>query len=303
MPFEVLTARQWHARRDAHATRARALLAGVVERRSRGQRHPVEDFMFDYYRLRPGQLVEWHPGVGVLLEDAEELAGRRWYRSHLHEGRELTGVDAAAVATARATTLEFTERLLRATSERAPMFGCFGMHEWAMVYGLDPQDVRHAGLPLRFSPARIREIVDENGLRCSHYDAFRFFTDEAAPHNQRQLTRETQVDNDQGGCLHVNMDLYKFAGKMLPLTPSELLLDCYELAHDIRALDMQASAYDVSGWGHEAVPVETPAGKATYVARQREFAGRAQVLRQRLLDVISGLAAAAAPDGDDAAGC
>ena len=293
--MDVLTAEAWRNRRDTHEQRARALLADVIERRSRGQRHPVEDFMFDYYRLRPGQLVEWHPGPGVLLVDADEIASRRWYRSFSLEGRTLGGVDVEAIAAARATTIEFTGRLLRGISQRAPMFGCFGMHEWAMVYGLDPGDVRHAGLPLRFDPATLMAIVDQTGLRCSHYDAFRFFTEQAAPANQRQLTRDDQVDTDQGGCLHVNMDLYKFAGKLMPLTPSDLLLDCYELALDIRELDMRASAYDLSDWGYQPVAVETAAGKATYVARQREFAARAQVLRDRLLGLISAIGPAPSP--------
>ncbi|MGA4508484.1 3-methyladenine DNA glycosylase [Propionibacteriaceae bacterium G1746] len=283
----TLSGPQWRERRDAHAQRAQRLLADVIERRSHGDKHPVEDFMFDYYRLRPGQLLEWHPGVGVELEDADDLAHRRWYTRTEVAGCAVVGVDAEAFVAARGTTLDFTQRLLRATATRPAQFGCFGMHEWAMVYGLDQHEARHAGVPLRFSVARTREIVDANGLRCTHYDAFRFFTDEAAPMNQRQLSRDDQVDTDQGGCLHVNMDLYKFAGKLLPLTPSELLLDTYELALDIRELDMRASAYDLSGWGYEPVTVETPAGKATYVAMQRGFAARAEVLRGRLLDVIA----------------
>lgn len=287
--MEVLSADHWHGRRDAHEQRARALLAGVIERRSHGRRHPVEDFMFDYYRLRPGQLIEWHPGPGVLLEEADEIAARRWYRSVTVEGRTLAAVDVDAITTARATTIDVTGRLLRGTSGRPALFGCFGMHEWAMVYGLDPTDVRHAGLPLRFEPATIMAIVDETGLRCSHYDAFRFFTAQAAPHNQRHLTRDDQIDTDQGGCLHVNMDLYKFVGKLLPLTPSDLLLDAYELARDIRELDMRASAYDLADWGYSPVPVETAAGKATYVAMQRQFAARARVVRERLLGLLTSL--------------
>ena len=36
----------------------------------------MQDFLFDYYWLSPGKLKTWHPGVGVALEDAGELAGR-----------------------------------------------------------------------------------------------------------------------------------------------------------------------------------------------------------------------------------
>lgn len=279
----VLDRDQWQARQAAHEERARRLLADVMARRARGQRHPVEDFMFDYYRLRPGQLVDWHPGIGTWLEDAEEFAARRWYTRD-EAGR--AAVDARAFAEARATTLDFTAELLLVTASRPAQFSCFGMHEWAMVYGLEPEDTRHSGLPLRFGPADVRRIVDENGLRCTHFDAFRFFTDEAAPLNAHRLRRSDQVAMEQGGCLHANMDLYKYAGKLLPLTPSELLLDCYELALEIRALDMQASAYDLSGWGYPAVPVETPEGKSTYVRLQREFATRAEGLRHGLLEVV-----------------
>ena len=78
------------------------------------------------------------------------------------------------------------------------------------------------------------------------------------------------------------MDLYKWSAKLMPFTPGDLLLDCFELARDIRELDMRASPYDLSGLGYEPVPIETPAGKAMYAAGQRAFADRARPLRERL---------------------
>ncbi|WP_043497992.1 hypothetical protein [Georgenia sp. SUBG003] len=97
------------------------------------------------------------------------------------------------------------------------------------------------------------------------------------------------------------MDLLKIALKLGPACPGELLLDCFELARDIRVLDMQASPYDVTGLGHATVAIETPAGRAEYVARQREFGERAAPLRNRLLEVTSALLAAAGETsrGDD----
>lgn len=284
-PDRVLGLERWHALREAHEARARGLLGDVVERRRRGERHPVDDFMFEYYRLRPGDLLQWHPGAGVLVE-GRELGERRWYTRVQRDGRDWSSVDVAALVERRATTLRFTRDLLTATAGRAARFGCFGMHEWAMVYGLEPGEVRHAGLPLRLAPERVREVVDAVGLRCTHYDAYRFFTPEAAPANALQLTRSDQVTHDQPGCLHVTMDLYKFAGKLSPLTSSELLLDCFELARDVRQLDMQASAYDLSRWGLEPVAVESPEGRAAYVRAQRAFTARAEPLRARLLDLV-----------------
>lgn len=73
----------------------------------------------------------------------------------------------------------------------------------------------------------------------------------------------------------------------MPAIPSELLMDCLELARDIRSLDMRASPYDLRDLGYEPVPIETAEGKAEYVLRlQRTYAERGQVLRERLLAVI-----------------
>ena len=79
------------------------------------------------------------------------------------------------------------------------------------------------------------------------------------------------------------MDLYKWAGKLMPFAPSALILDCFELARDIRAIDMRASPYDFTALGYEPVLIETAAGKAAYTAAQRDFADRARPLRRRLI--------------------
>jgi hypothetical protein len=79
------------------------------------------------------------------------------------------------------------------------------------------------------------------------------------------------------------MDLYKWCYKLGPLIDSELLLQCLELAADARALDMRASPYDLSGLGFAAIPVEQPAGRAEYVRRQQDLAGRAAPLRDALI--------------------
>jgi len=52
---------------------------------------------------------------------------------------------------------------------------------------------------------------------------------------------------------------------------------------------MEASPYDVRGLGYGVVAIETPAGKAEYVRRQRALAQRADALRERMLAVLSGL--------------
>ena len=50
---------------------------------------------------------------------------------------------------------------------------------------------------------------------------------------------------------------------------------------------MQAAPYDLSDLGFEAIRIETPEGRAEYVAHQRAFAERGQALRARLIDTLS----------------
>jgi hypothetical protein len=84
------------------------------------------------------------------------------------------------------------------------------------------------------------------------------------------------------------MDLYKYGSKLSPLVPSELVADCFELAKEIRILDMRASPYDLADLGYDPVQVETPEGRAEYARAQRDFADRAAVLRHRLLAQLQG---------------
>ncbi|MBB5804679.1 hypothetical protein F4560_004447 [Saccharothrix ecbatanensis] len=81
------------------------------------------------------------------------------------------------------------------------------------------------------------------------------------------------------------MDLFKWAYKLDPATPSELVADCFELALRIRELDMRASPYDLSELGYRPVPIETVDGRAEYVRQQSAFAEAAAPLRARLIDL------------------
>jgi hypothetical protein len=284
----TLPAGTWLPLAAAHAARADALTAGYADRRSRGERHAIDDFLYDYYGVRPAHLRRWHPGAGTVLAGTDEQtaphASWRWYR------RTPTGVtlDVAALLGERGGTVEYVRTLLGATASRPAHVGCLGLHEWAMVYRQDDARRRHS-LPLRLGRAGTDAVVEAHPVRCSHFDAFRFFTPDAVGLNRLQPSRATQPAMEQPGCLHANMDLLKWAMKLGPAVPGDLLLDAFALAREIRTLDMQASPYDVSSIGEPAVAIETPEGRAEYVARQRELAGRSAVLRDRLLAVCDRL--------------
>ncbi|MGO1874228.1 MAG: hypothetical protein ACTIKL_05790, partial [Canibacter sp.] len=61
----------------------------------------------------------------------------------------------------------------------------------------------------------------------------------------------------------------------------------FELARDIRIVDMQASPYDVSEYGYEAIPIETAEGKHQYAELQQGFAQRGNALRAQVLKTIN----------------
>ncbi len=271
-----LTRDEWTTAADEHAHRADALTADHRARAQRAQKHPVEDFLFTYYSYKPAVLRRWHPGPGIALDGADERAGWRWYRA-VAGGVE---VDAERFRTEKGSMYRGVVNLLRATLDRPAQFGCFGLHEWAMAYRADA--VRHA-VPLRLGRDGTDAVVEAHDLRCTHFDAFRFFTPEAVPLNRTALSRDDQVSREQPGCLHAGMDIYKWAVKLGPLVPGALLLDAFELARDIRSLDMQASPYDLTAWGYAPVTIETPEGKAEYISRQRALSERGQTLRRAVL--------------------
>jgi hypothetical protein len=277
----------WQELARAHATRADALTAGHRARKAAGERHAIEDFLFEYYSSRPSLLRRWHPGPGVVLEPAADgsapHATWRWYRA---DDDGAVTLDVEAFLADRGDTVRFVHRLLSATAARPAFIGCFGLHEWAMVYR---QGVHRHSLPLRLGQAGTDAVVEAHPIRCTHFDAFRFFTPVAVGLNRLQPTRASQVELEQPGCLHASMDLHKWAGKLGPAVPGDLALDCFELARDVRLLDMQASPYDLSSYGEPAVAIETPEGKAEYVRRQRGFAARAAGLRARLIAVCEEL--------------
>ena len=305
MGFEaaVWGARQWRAAQAAHEARVDALTAGHRARRERGQAHPVEDFLWVYYPYRPARLRRWHPGPHIVLEDAvlpdaapeggEESTGddrATWRHYTRDEAAGGTRLDLDAFRRDRGDLVCHVAALLDATAARPASYACLGLHEWAMLYRLRPDDRRHESLPLRLPQRRIDAVVEESAIRCSHFDAFRFFTPDARPLNALQPTREGTVAQEQPGCLHATMDLYRWAMALAPGIPSELTVDALELAFAARELDMRASPYDVREFGLDPVPVETPQGRAQYVEIQRGIVGRGDVMRRRLRAAVARLA-------------
>lgn len=281
----ILPETDWLARRLAHETRVRTWTDPHQARASRSEKHPIYDFLFNYYPFRPAWLRQWHPGPDVILlgPSADTYLGKPdYHRTTTPDGTSGVTLDPAAFPARRHDFLDWLDSLLANLTLRPPFFGCFGLHEWAMVYRQKPEEIRHHDYPLRFPPDELARIVEAQPLRCSHFDAFRFFTPPARPLNRVLLTREQSPAFEQRGCLHANMDLYKWAFKLAPYTPSELIADCFDLARSIRETDMRASPYDLRALGFTPIPIETPDGRALYEQKQRIHTATAEPLLARL---------------------
>jgi hypothetical protein len=297
-PFSILPEAVWRARAAAHERRVRTWTDPHQLRAARGEKHPVYDFLFSYYAFRPAWLRRWHPGPDLALAGEAAREFLRW--PEYHQPTATTTADGFTVAVEPATLpahrrefVAWLRGMLTAMRQRPAFFGCYGLHEWAMVYRQTVEEVRHNAYPLRFSPEELAEIIEASAICCSHFDAFRFFTMPARPLNKLQPSRADTSQLEQRGCLHANMDLYRWAFKLAPFTPSELVADCFELARDIREIDMRASPYDLRALGFAPIPIETPAGRADYEYYQRAFATRGEPLRERLIALCDRLLAVA----------
>lgn len=289
----LLTEEEWNARAEAHRRAVYDICGPYLANDRRNAGHPVYDFLFTYYSFRPSHLLRWSPGLDWVLQNGKECLDGWPYVVEESDGIPTSRLDPRQLSPSRVESFEWMLDMLRRSAARSPQFSCFGLHEWAMVY--KAKEVRHSKLPLRMAPEELAEFVESQTLCCTHFDAFRFFTPEARPRNRHELDQDARVTLEQPGCLHANMDLYKWAGKVWPFVGSELLLETFRLAWRARELDMRASPYDLGALGFAPVEIETAAGREEYRNQQRAIAESASPLRERLIAAIEGVVEAARP--------
>lgn len=290
---EVYSRVVWLERMGAHRRRVEERAEAFVYRRSRGAKHPVEDFLFTYYSFSPAKLLRWVPPLGVVLEgvteaDLDSFDWRDRREVCIAEGKLWT----TDVIPAGALKLAGWVAELCSRMEARPVRSrCYGLHEWAMVYGQGVEQVRHQGYELRMSPEDLAAFVASQAVCCTHYDAYRFFTPAARPLNAFSPTLETRLEMEQSGCLHANMDLYKWCYKLWPWVGSDLVGETFALAVTARHLDMCASPYELRDLGYEPIKIETPEGREVYEQAQRDLSARSAPLRAALREACNRLLA------------
>lgn len=274
---EYLSSEQVAEKKHRHLERVILWTRNFRKRRARGIKHPVEDFLFTYYNYSSSQLEEWHPGLSIgISPDGYKLikADSRYSKMNFY-----WILNPSSIHRQEKKRIDFIHKLLQSTASRTPVFHCYGMHEWAMVY--KTRNIRHSW-PLRMKPQAIDEFVHSQRIYCTHFDAFRFFTPAARPLNQSLPTSENRLEYEQPGCIHANLDLYKWAYKMAPWCGSDLIAEAFQLAMKGRTIDMQASPYDLSDLGIEAIPIETSKGRERYQKAQRELKEQGSMIREKL---------------------
>lgn len=280
----ALSIERWTARAKEHTALVAPFADAFLKRRELGHTHAVHDFLFTYYGCSPSKLKRWIPSfeekLVVTAQTREEYPWLNDYWFKL-EGNVLS-LNTERIHDNVRGLAAFVAELCGNILQRPPRFGCFGLHEWAMVYKLSSGDLRHKGHRLRLPPDVLASFVESQTLCCSHYDAYRFFTTEARPLNTLNPVLETRLQMEQGGCVHANMDLYKWAMKLWPWIGSNFLAKAFLLALEGRELDMRASPYDLSDEGYAPICIETEEGRRQYQNEQHLFSERSSSLREEL---------------------
>ena len=287
MPLPVqspapLSLSQWQESAKRHRQEVEKITIPMRARKSRGEKHPVYDFLHTYYSFPLGRLERWHPGFGVTLEIDQtiNLPEKYYFTENC-----IAWIDSEKLTSKTQERIQRIHQLLTLTQSRPPNFSCHGLHEWAMVYS--GSDVRHReSAPLRLPQSRIDELVSSRPLCCSHFDAFRFFAPDTIRLNRFTPTLLTREDHEQPGCIHANMDLYKWAYKSSPWISSDFLRKTLFFAIEARIIDMRASPYDLSDYGYSPIPIETTEGRREYEREQTGLYWKGLALRSELIAAL-----------------
>lgn len=181
-------------------------------------RHPIYNFIFTYYfSMNAKCLTHYSPGLDVALADAVTassdlpLAPCSWTNCYNEYGTYLLDSSKIVFTKPKLKAMAKVLKLLETIDSRPPSLRCYGLHEWAMLYTrtsenssspphlsslsateLGPATAlgsaspvsKFQNLKLRVSEDTLRKVLKPEGsimspLRCTHYDAIRFFTPDA----------------------------------------------------------------------------------------------------------------------------
>ena len=126
---ESLSRDRWEAARLRHDERVGPIARDRLART--GRKHPVYDFLFEYYSYRAGHLLRWSPGIDVRLDGASP-ADMAWPQLFAFDERGAI-LPAHTFPRHRLEQLDWAIRYQTAIRDREPQFACFGLHECGEV--------------------------------------------------------------------------------------------------------------------------------------------------------------------------
>eukprot|EP01031_Cornospumella_fuschlensis_P040905 gene40905-49895_t len=165
--------------------------------------HPIYNFLHRYYRYTTDDLLKYSPGLEVALAGIDPRKPAHCsivhctYMQYDHRNNNIGFYHKESIRKLLASSrgkfggadLVHNRDVLRRTSNKPPFFGCFGLHEWAMLYsgrrveGSVAAPRHQENLALRVPQRTIDEVVEGGELKCTHFDAWRFFHPAAQPWN------------------------------------------------------------------------------------------------------------------------
>lgn len=289
--FMIISPQEFTNRFNTHSQEVRAKISSYLAQREQGKRHPVLDFLFEYYQFRPSMLERYSAGfkTKISTSNSADLSTFLPHYPLYRNENEFWIMDLNQFPHHRFDALVWLIGLLEKTQFREPQFSCLGMHEWAMVY--KQETAARYTIPFRLSIPEMQAFVESRPIRCSHYDAFRFFTPDAIPLNKIQPSLELREELEQPGCIHTNMDVYRWAFKFYPWVSSDLIWEAFNLAYEARFIDMRASPYNLQEFDVIPICIETKSGAEEYVFEQKRLSERAFPIREKLISELKGIRA------------
>ena len=119
----LMTRPEWQEVMSQHHSVVEPWVRPRLTRRSHGLKHPVDDFLFEYYPISPNKLMTWHPGYGTYLEaTADDL---EVFPHVIYEFRNNLIQLRQSWIEQRIEQIHATQNFLTVTSQRPTRTGCF----------------------------------------------------------------------------------------------------------------------------------------------------------------------------------
>lgn len=241
----VRTVADWRSEAINHIDTMDILLyppGGTVKSRSHlVKQHPIYNFLHTYYRYSTKNIKKYSPGLGILMED---VAADNEYLNQKFLQTSAAGTNSFLLIMDLFTkglqppnfflricdlglgsfyqlprglspdsafgwiTLSNIRNILHSTSKRQPFFGCFGLHEWAMLYS-GRRFEHYVTISLYFRPAFLSVYLTAKILPQNTSVESSTFQHHFDPHFQCYSEEVTAIEQSRQGTKTFHCECHK----------------------------------------------------------------------------------------------